>query len=123
MADLNKKYVSTADKGDIVTIDEIFRRYVSIQETEKGFEEYVKNGFLDDCGFPEYKEVAEVEKIIGLVYRFGNNDYQINLMDFDKNDQVKLMRIFEKYENKCSCERGNKLLSLKDANIDYWEGK
>lgn len=120
MADLNKKYVSTSDPTDIVTIDVIFKRYVSIQETEKGFEEYVSNGFLDDCGFAEYKELTESEKVIGLVYRFGNNDYQINLMDFDSEDQKILMQLMEKYENRCSCERGDKNLTLANANVDYW---
>lgn len=61
------------------------------------------------------------EKIIGLVYRFGKNDYQISLMDFDDKDQDKLMIMEEKYSNKCSCERGDMNLTLKDANVEYWE--
>ena len=45
-----------------------------------------------------------MEKIIGLIYRFNKNDYQISLMEFDKHDQSTLMAMMDKYGNKCSCE-------------------
>lgn len=59
MSAINKKYVNTNDSTDIVTIDEIFRRYTSIQDTFEGFEDYVNNSFKDDAGFEEYKELEE----------------------------------------------------------------
>lgn len=61
------------------------------------------------------------ENVIGLIYRFDNNDYQISLMDFSEEDQEILQNIMMKYDNECSCVRGNKKLTIDDANIDYWE--
>lgn len=61
------------------------------------------------------------DKIIGVVWRFGKNDYQISLTEFDQEDQAKLLEIDNKYSEKYSCERGNENLSLKDANVQFWE--
>lgn len=61
------------------------------------------------------------EKVIGLIWRFKKNDYQISLMDYDKNDQKVLMALMDKYSEKCSCERGDENLAIKAANIEYWE--
>lgn len=61
------------------------------------------------------------DKIIGVVWRFGNNDYQISLTEFEEKDQAILMDIISKYEDKCSCERGNEQLSIADANVRFWE--
>lgn len=61
------------------------------------------------------------EKVIGLVYRFGKNDYQINLMETDEHDQDLLMKIMDKYDNDCSAERGDDRLSIKDANVEWFE--
>ena len=62
-----------------------------------------------------------MEKVIGLVYRFNKNDYQISLMEFDKHDQSTLMAMMDKYDNECSCERGDAKLTIDQANIGYWE--
>ena len=62
-----------------------------------------------------------MEKVIGLIYRFGKNDYQINIMDFDERDQIALMTMMEKYDGKCSCERGDAKLTIDQANVEYWE--
>lgn len=64
-----------------------------------------------------------MDKVIGLIYRFRANDYQISLMDFDKHDQDILMGMMEKYDDKCSCERGDRLLNIKSANVDFFESK
>ena len=61
------------------------------------------------------------EKVIGLVYRFGKNDYQISIMDFDERDQIALMTMMEKYEYNCSCERGDSNLTIDKANVWHWE--
>ncbi len=61
------------------------------------------------------------EKVIGLIYRFGNDDYQINITEFTPEELEQLDRILQNHENDSSCERGNAELSIKDANIDYWE--
>ena len=45
--DIRDLFVNTEDKNDIVTLGEIKRRYIDIQGTEEGFEEYVTNGFRD----------------------------------------------------------------------------
>ena len=62
-----------------------------------------------------------MEKIIGLIYRFNKNDYQISLMEFDKHDQSTLMAMMDKYDNECSCERGDAKLTINQANVEYWE--
>jgi hypothetical protein len=61
------------------------------------------------------------DTVIGLIYRFGKNDYQISLTDFSESDQQTLQEIFMKYEDSWSCIRGDKNASIDDANIDYWE--
>lgn len=62
-----------------------------------------------------------MDKIIGLIYRFGDNDYQLNIMNFSQADQKILQDIFMKYDNDCSCVRGDKFTTIDDANIDYFE--
>lgn len=62
-----------------------------------------------------------MEKVIGLIYRFDKNDYQINIMDFDAHDQNTLMAMMDKYDNECSCERGDAKLTIDQANVEYWE--
>jgi hypothetical protein len=64
-----------------------------------------------------------MEKVIGLIYRFGKNDYQISLMDFDKHDQSTLMAMMERYDGNCSCVRGDAKLTIAQANVEYWEKK
>lgn len=61
------------------------------------------------------------DSVIGLIYRFDHNDYQLSLMDFEKANQELLQKIFMKYANDCSCIRGNKDISINDANIEHWE--
>ena len=62
-----------------------------------------------------------MENVIGLIYRFGKNDYQMSIMDFDRDDQEVLMALMDKYSEKCSCERGDENLTIKAANVEYWE--
>ena len=62
-----------------------------------------------------------MEKVIGLIYRFSKNDYQISLMDFDKHDQSTLMAMMEKYDDGWSCVRGDAKLTIDHANVEYWE--
>ena len=64
-----------------------------------------------------------MDKIIGVVWRFGKNDYQISLVDYDADDQQRLQEIDEKYDEEYSCERGTSELRVKDANVEYWEKK
>lgn len=40
-------YVNTDSKEDIVTLDEIRQRYVDINGTDEGFDNYVADGFYD----------------------------------------------------------------------------
>ena len=62
-----------------------------------------------------------MEKVIGLIYRFGKNDYQISLMETDEHDQDLLMKIMEKYGDDCSATRGDGKLTIEDANVDWFE--
>ena len=54
--DWQPKYRATSDPKDVVTISEIFKRYVDINGTHKGFEEYVDGGFMNG-NEKEYEEV------------------------------------------------------------------
>ena len=62
-----------------------------------------------------------MEGVIGLIWRYGKDDYQINFMDFNPNEQTKLNEIFENHEDDASGIRGDALLTIKSANIAYWE--
>lgn len=61
------------------------------------------------------------EKIIGLIYRYGKNDYGIMLNDFDKVDSERLMDIYTRYADEGSGIRGDGNKSINDANVEYWE--
>ena len=49
-------YVNTDSKEDIVTLDEIRQRYVDINGTDEGFDNYVADGFYDG-NVKEYRPV------------------------------------------------------------------
>lgn len=49
-------YVNTDSKEDIVTLDEIRKRYVDINGTDEGFDNYVADGFYDG-NVKEYRPV------------------------------------------------------------------
>lgn len=51
-----KLYVNTEDEKDVVTLEEIKRRYTDIQGTSEDFEEYVTSGFMDGIT-TEYREL------------------------------------------------------------------
>ena len=55
-SDFEAKYKATNDETDIVTISEIFNRYIETNGTYKGFEEYVDSGFMNG-NEKEYEEV------------------------------------------------------------------
>lgn len=65
------------------------------------------------------------DKVIGLIWRFGKNDYQISLTQYDDKDQEVLQDIETRYvdADRNSCVRGNENLTIKDANIKYWENE
>lgn len=43
----NDSYANTSDPKDVVSLQTIFQRYMDMQGTYKGFEEYVDSGFLN----------------------------------------------------------------------------
>lgn len=53
--DDEKLFVNTEDSSDVVTLVDIFRRYLQINGTYDGFEDYVNSGFYDGIS-PEYVE-------------------------------------------------------------------
>ena len=55
---MDKLYINTEDAKDIVALEEIKRRYMDIQGSSEGFEEYVASGFVDGI-IAEYKEVLQ----------------------------------------------------------------
>jgi hypothetical protein len=60
-------------------------------------------------------------KVIGYILRYGKNDYQISLAEFKKEDEEAIIDIATKYDNDSSGIRGDENLTIKDANIEYWE--
>ena len=62
-----------------------------------------------------------MEKVIGLIYRFNKNDYQISIMDFEAVHQDFLMKLMEQYDDDCSCVRGDAKLTIDQADIEDWE--
>lgn len=61
---MEKLYINTENRKDIVTLEEIKKRYVDINETDNGFEEYVKSGFLNGITV-EYVELQTNFQEIG----------------------------------------------------------
>ena len=61
------------------------------------------------------------EKVFGIIYRFGYNDYQISLADFSDEDSDAIEEIWMKYEDNCTCERGDRNMTLDDANLEYFD--
>ena len=51
-----QRYVNTKDPKDIVTLPQIFERYLAINGKVDGFEKYVIDGFVNDVGYREYVE-------------------------------------------------------------------
>ena len=51
-----QRYVNTEDPNDIVTLSQIFERYLEINGKVDGFEKYVIDGFVNDTGYREYVE-------------------------------------------------------------------
>lgn len=64
-----------------------------------------------------------MEGVIGLIWRYGNNDYQINLMEFSPKEKEILDKILQNHEDDASGVRGDALLTIKGANIAFWEEK
>lgn len=53
---MKKLYVNTENEKDIVTLDEIRKRYVDINGTDEGFSDYVSSGFQEG-NVKEYRPV------------------------------------------------------------------
>lgn len=58
---------------------------------------------------------------IGIVWRFGRNDYQIALFNPSAKEEEYLNEVMMSTENCCTCIRGDENLNLKDADVNYWE--
>ena len=61
------------------------------------------------------------EMPIGIVWRFGKNYYQISLFKPNKEEERQMNDILTAHDNDCSSFRGRENLTLKDANVGYWE--
>lgn len=62
-----------------------------------------------------------MEGVIGLIWRYGYNDYQINLMEFNPSEQAKLDEMLTAHEDDASGIRGSANLTIESANIAFWE--
>ena len=67
--------------------------------------------------------MSMTDKIIGLVWRYGINDYGIIINEFDEVDQKRLQDIYGRYAEDSSGARGEKNLTLDTCNVDYWESE
>ena len=65
------------------------------------------------------------ESVIGFVYRHDNNDYEIMIGELPEqmSDRIskEIMQLIDKDENFFAGVRGDKSISIDDANIDYFE--
>lgn len=61
------------------------------------------------------------DQVIGVVVRHGYNDYELLLTSFSEEDSFAIYDILAPYEDDMSGIRGDKNISLNDANIDWWE--
>lgn len=67
-----------------------------------------------------------MEGVIGFVWRYGNNDYGIEITDFDKKDEKILMDMYTKYgeaDKFSGCRENAQNCNLESANVAYWEEK
>ena len=65
------------------------------------------------------------ESVIGFIYRHDNNDYEIIIGELPEkmSDRISadIMKLIDKDENFFAGVRGDKYISIDDANIDYFE--
>ena len=62
------------------------------------------------------------EGIIGIIYRHDFNDYEFMISDFSREIENALEDIIAKVDdNDFAGYRGDKKITLEDANIDYFE--
>ena len=61
------------------------------------------------------------EQVIGMIWRYGVDDYSIMMADITGDDQAELMRIYDKYSDDSTNERGNGNMTLNAAGSHYWE--
>lgn len=63
------------------------------------------------------------DRNIGVVIRFGFNDYEILLTNLTDEDDQKLWEILTPYAdgNECCSYRGDKTMTLEDCNIGWLE--
>ena len=60
--------------------------------------------------------------MIGVVIRYGFNDYEIMLTDFTEEDDKKLWDIISVYGDNSICgQRGDRHLTLEDCNVAWLE--
>lgn len=65
------------------------------------------------------------ESVIGFIYRHDFNDYELMIGELpqDMSDRISadIMKLIDKDENFFSGVRGDKSISIDDANIDYFD--
>lgn len=63
------------------------------------------------------------EGVIGIIYRHGFNDYEFMIGDFPKEIRERIETLVSSYDDgyNLSGARGDRTLTLEEANINYWE--
>ena len=63
------------------------------------------------------------EGVIGVIYRHGFNDYEFMIGDFPKEIRERIEILISGYDDgyNMSGARGDRDMTLADANINYWE--
>lgn len=63
------------------------------------------------------------EGVIGIIYRHGFNDYEFMIGDFPKEIRERIDTLVSSYDDgyNLSGARGDRTLTLEEANINYWE--
>lgn len=63
------------------------------------------------------------EGVIGIIYRHSFNDYEFMIGDFPKEIRERIDTLVSSYDDgyNLSGARGDRTLTLEEANINYWE--
>lgn len=115
------KFNSVGHPEDVVKIDEIFRRYIEINGTIDGFEEYVKSGFRNGNEI-EYEEYINNELYVdmGLSGYIYFKTRKKNCLDAIEDYQKAMESVGINSNNYCPLEyelrdeNGNNIDSMRD---------
>lgn len=99
---INNYYVNTEDYSDVVSLIDIFKRYIQLNDSVEGFEEYCRSGFLNGHE-EEYTPVNRIADDVCINAAFDIMQREINTYMTDCKFRVKafqnIYNHLEHYQN------------------------